>query len=157
MRRDLKGPADPFSRSVLIATLQLNLYHARQLHKAGVVSASDLVSAQVRRSLGRLARGDEFSPRFGSSNDPHARDDPAQFSSSHQAYHLAQISTQIPLQELDAVAHRPGTHAMDATERWTHWMVANPERARLVGLHAGQLLRIIRDSPCHGEFRHFVA
>lgn len=74
------------------------------------------------------------------------------FSASHQAYHLAQISTQIPLQELDAVARRPDlAESVDADEKWTNWMSSHGERARLIALHAGQLLRIIHQHPCHGE------
>ncbi|KAL7339056.1 hypothetical protein BJY59DRAFT_721134 [Rhodotorula toruloides] len=79
----------------------MNIWNARQMHLSGLTNHAELITTHIRRSLVRLARGrDEFSPRFakGAAGDG---DDPALYAASHAWYHLAQISTHIPLEELD--------------------------------------------------------
>ncbi|BGO99563.1 hypothetical protein NBRC10513v2_004644 [Rhodotorula toruloides] len=143
----------PFGAHVLVQGMHMNIWNARQMHLSGLTNHAELITTHIRRSLVRLARGkDEFSPRFakGAAGDG---DDPALYAASHAWYHLAQISTHIPLEELDLVGRKGGDReAMEATERWARWMQANPDQARMVALHAGQLFRVVRDYPTHATY-----
>ncbi|KAL7336655.1 hypothetical protein BJY59DRAFT_722213 [Rhodotorula toruloides] len=79
----------------------MNIWNARQMHLSGLTNHAELITTHIRRSLVRLARGkDEFSPRFAKGAAGNG-DDPALYAASHACYHLAQISTHIPLEELD--------------------------------------------------------
>ncbi|BGP09018.1 hypothetical protein JCM10049v2_004873 [Rhodotorula toruloides] len=143
----------PFGAHVLVQGMHMNIWNARQMHLSGLTNHAELITTHIRRSLVRLARGkDEFSPRFakGAAGDG---DDPALYAASHAWYHLAQISTHIPLEELDLVGRKGGDkEAMEATDRWARWMQANPDQARMVALHAGQLFRVVRDHPTHATY-----
>ncbi|GJN88270.1 hypothetical protein Rhopal_001235-T1 [Rhodotorula paludigena] len=144
----------PFGAHVLVQALHLNLHHVQQLRKSGVSSHADLITTHVRRSLGRLARGtDEFTPRFGANGGLQSQDDPALYAAPRAWYHLGQIATYIPLEELDGVARKAGDgEAQRAREHWVKWMREHSEQARVLALHAGQLLRTLRDFPTHGTY-----
>ncbi|EMS24107.1 Zn(2)-C6 fungal-type transcription factor [Rhodotorula toruloides NP11] len=116
----------PFGAHVLVQGMHMNIWNARQMHLSGLTNHAELITTHIRRSLVRLARGkDEFSPRFAKGAAGNG-DDPALYAASHACYHLAQISTHIPLEELDL--------------------------ARMVALHAGQLFRVVRDYPTHATY-----
>lgn len=131
--------------------MHMNIWNARQMYLSGLTNHAELITTHIRRSLVRLARGkDEFSPRFakGAAGDG---DEPTLYAASHAWYYLAQISTHLPLEELDLVGRKGGEReAIEATDRWTRWMQAHPDQARMVALHAGQLFRVVRDYPTHG-------
>ena len=133
---------------MLVQALHLNLHHVHQLRKSGMTSHTDLITTHIRRSLSRLARGaDEFTPCFNGGGKP---DDPAYYAAPRAWYHLAQIATYVPLDELDAVARKSGDgEAETAREYWTKMLNAHTEQARTLALHAGQLLCVLRDFPTH--------
>ncbi|BGO99549.1 hypothetical protein JCM10021v2_003224, partial [Rhodotorula toruloides] len=71
------------------------------IRNARLTNHAKLITTHIRRSLVSLVRGeDEFSPCFakGAAGDG---DDAALYAALHKWYHLAQISTHIPLEELD--------------------------------------------------------
>ncbi|GAA5931728.1 hypothetical protein JCM3775_000025 [Rhodotorula graminis] len=137
----------PLAAHVLVQALHLNLLHVHQLRKSGMTN-TDLITTHVRRSLSRLARGaDEFTPCFNSGGQP---DDPAYYAAPRAWYHLAQIATYVPLDELDAVARKSGDGEADtAREYWVKMLNTHTEHARTLALHAGQLLCVLRDYPTH--------
>ncbi|GAA6037980.1 hypothetical protein JCM8097_009522 [Rhodosporidiobolus ruineniae] len=141
----------PLGAHVLVQILDQNAHHVRQLRNSGMASHADLIMTQIRRSLARLARGkDEFSPRFNG-GVAGEEDESARYAAPHVWYHLAQISTHVMLDELDVVASKASEEeAVQATAKWTGWMASNPEQARTVALHAGQIFRIVRDHPTQG-------
>ncbi|GAA5865131.1 hypothetical protein JCM3774_002142 [Rhodotorula dairenensis] len=142
----------PFGAHVLIQGLHLMVHHARQLHLSGLTNHAELVTTQIRRSLCRLSRGaDEFTPRFGGNSAP--VDDASLYAAPRLCYHLAHLATHIPLEELDLVALKAGeVAAIETLDRWTTWMGNQAERARTIALHAGQIMRIIREKPTHATF-----
>ncbi|GAA5984609.1 hypothetical protein JCM10908_003422 [Rhodotorula pacifica] len=142
----------PFGAHVLIQGLHLMVHNARQLHLSGLTNLAELVTTQVRRSLCRLSRGiDEFTPRFGGNSA--VVDDPNLYAAPRLCYHLAHLSTHIPLEELDLVALKAGeVAAIETLDRWTSWMSSQAERGRTIALHAGQIIRIIREHPTHATF-----
>lgn len=145
--------ATPLDR-VLIQGLHLMVHNARQLHLSGLTNHAELVTTQIRRSLCRLSRGpDEFTPRFG--GNANSIDEPSVYAAPRVGYHLAHLATHIPLEELDLVALKAGeVAAMNTLDKWTSWMGSQAERARTIALHSGQILRIVRDYPTHGEWLH---
>ncbi|GAA5875173.1 hypothetical protein JCM8547_005542 [Rhodosporidiobolus lusitaniae] len=144
----------PFGAHVLVQVLVQNVYHVRQLHQCGMTSHAELLMIQLRRSLARLARGKhEFSPRFHSTAGANDADDPALYAAPHVWYHLAQIATYVPLEELDVVSNKATEkEAQQAKAKWTAWMSHSPESARNVSLHAGQITRITREHPTQGTY-----
>ncbi|BGP57100.1 hypothetical protein JCM8202_000542 [Rhodotorula sphaerocarpa] len=142
----------PFSAHVLVQGLHLMVHNARQLQLSGLTSLSELVTTQVRRSLNRLGRGpDEFSPHFGGSATD--VDDASVYAAPRVCYHLAHLTTHISLEDLDLVALKAGRASAAGTlDRLTTWMGNQGERARTVALHAGQIVRTIRDHPTHATF-----
>lgn len=126
------------------------IHNARQLHLSGLTNHAELVTTQIRRSLCRLSRGaDEFTPRFGGSLA--AVDDPNLYAAPRLCYHLAHLATHIALEELDLIALKAGeVAAIETLDRWTSWMGHQAERARTIALHAGQVIRIVREYPTHG-------
>ncbi|GAA5854267.1 hypothetical protein JCM9279_005103 [Rhodotorula babjevae] len=138
----------PLAAHVLIQALHLHLHHVHQLRKSGLAAHTDLITTHIRRSLIRLARGaDEFRPCFSTGGQP---DDPAYYAAPRAWYHLAQIATYVPLDELDAVARKSGDGEADtAREYWTKMLNTHTEHARTLALHAGQLLCVLRDFPTH--------
>ena len=136
--------------SVLVQGLHLMIHNARQLHLSGLTNHAELVTTQIRRSLCRLSRGaDEFTPRFGGSLA--ATDDDNSYAAPRLCYHLAHLATHIALEELDLIALKAGeVAAIETLDRWTSWMGHQAERARTIALHAGQIIRIVREYPTHG-------
>ncbi|GAA5970381.1 hypothetical protein JCM8115_004540 [Rhodotorula mucilaginosa] len=142
----------PFGAHVLVQGLHLMIHNARQLHLSGLTNHAELVTTQIRRSLCRLSRGaDEFTPRFGGSLA--ATDDDNSYAAPRLCYHLAHLATHIALEELDLIALKAGeVAAIETLDRWTSWMGHQAERARTIALHAGQIIRIVREYPTHATF-----
>lgn len=142
----------PFGAHVLVQGLHLMIHNARQLHLSGLTNHAELVTTQIRRSLCRLSRGaDEFTPRFGGSSA--VADDANLYAAPRLCYHLAHLATHIALEELDLIALKAGeVAAIETLDRWTSWMGHQAERARTIALHAGQIIRIVREYPTHATF-----
>lgn len=157
-----------FASHILVKGLHSLLHSAMQLQV--LANVGDLASTNLRRSLGRIGRGsNEFAPDFGASEAELPRYAPACVS-----LHLAHIASYILLPELDLVAGRASVAEAAAMKakvsfvnslHWvrahlsvlqiTSWMISNRERAKTVALHAGQIVRLVREHPTWGEFSDY--
>ncbi|KAK4057738.1 hypothetical protein OIO90_001386 [Microbotryomycetes sp. JL221] len=138
----------PFGAHVLVRCLHLNVFNAAQFASSGMSSIADVAKLTIRRALGRLGRGSsEYTPTFG------AETNESEYSAARVSYHLAHIETHVNGADLDTLAGL-GTLAevTAARARLTNWMSANPEAARSIAVHAGQLIRMIRNHPTYGTY-----
>lgn len=136
-----------FGAHVIISSLHLQMYEARQLELSGMPTVAEMVRTAVRRSLNRLGGGaNEFGPRFGQVADP--------ASPAHVCYHLAHIATRVAFADLEVTTRfKEGEAARAMTERLAGWMAGHAQEARAVALHAGQVIRLIGASPNYGKFQ----
>ncbi|SCV74176.1 BQ2448_6608 [Microbotryum intermedium] len=139
----------PLGHEVLVNGLHIMMYSARQLQQVGLEHLSEQAGAHVRKALSRLSKGyDEFSPVFGD-NTNHDDD----FTPACVSYHMAHLASYLALDDLDAVAGR-GSSAKSRTtnQNLIAWMKSNPDKARAVAVHAGQVVRRIRDRPLFATY-----
>ncbi|ORY90096.1 fungal-specific transcription factor domain-domain-containing protein [Leucosporidium creatinivorum] len=137
---------NPFACHLLVNAIHLLVWSSAQL--SFIPNVAELAATNVRRSLSRLGRGEnEFTPSFG------ATEGESKFSAACVSYHLAHIATHLRLEELDVVAGRwSALDAASAKAKIVSWMVSNGEQARIVALHAGQLVRLVHLYPTYGTY-----
>ncbi|SGY47432.1 BQ5605_C001g00531 [Microbotryum silenes-dioicae] len=138
----------PLGHEVLVNGLHIMMYSARQLQQVGLEHLSEQAGAHVRKALSRLSKGyDEFSPVFGDNNN--SDDD---FTPAYVSYHMAHLASYLAVADLDAVAGRGSSaKSRTTTQNLIAWMKSNPDKARAVAVHSGQVVRRIRDKPLFGK------